>query len=457
MRWQSGCLCVAFVIATTATAARSSPPDYKSFGREQRISYSPHPDDLLRICMVYIGQGDGLLVQLPPRLGYTITEEDGEGRRERTDILVDGGAWDSDDARRMPRFIERCYAGDEPVRIEYAVLSHHDQDHVLGLEYALESDRIGIDHVFHNGLASYRGGTQGFPKTVTAPLAAIYKSEGGSLTRGMAMLDGERMVPSFFVPDLSTLRERRDDLQGVYGNLGTAILDKTSPAPVACFDRAFEGSPFIGEREASAGRTLDDMAFEVLWPPREMRRYGDQRSTWWAYTINGNSATFMLRYRDFEMLFTGDLNDDSEEHMLRHYQGQEARLRCDVLKVPHHGSDHQVEPFFAAAGAVLGVCSMGEKGFSRSGYSHPSTRVIEWMGGSHRVYHTHIHERRFDWETMTETERRGMVERRDILVETDGHWFRVVELPLDHGDPNRPPTVAQTRRGDGTRWIRAKQ
>lgn len=333
------------------------------------------------------------------------------------------------------------------------VLSHHDQDHVLGLQFALENDHIGIEHIFHNGLASYRGGAQGFPVTVASPLAAVYKVKKGRIERAMAKLDGDRMVPSFFIPDLATLRERKDGLEhGVYGRLAAAILDEDS---VASFDRVFEGSPFVAEREASAGRTLDDLGFEVLWPPNDMRRYGNSK-TYWSYTINGNSATFMLRYRDFEMLFTGDHNDDSEKHMLDHYKGQEKRLRCDVLKIPHHGSDHQVEPFFAAAGAVVGVCSMGEKGFSRSGYGHPSTRVIDWMGGAHRVYHTHIHERRFDWETMTDKEMRGMVERRDILVETDGHWFRVVELPHEHADLNRPPTVSQTRRGDGTRWIRAR-
>jgi hypothetical protein len=48
-----------------------------------------------------------------------------------------------------------------------------------------------------------------------------------------------------------------------------------------------------------------------------------------------------------------------------------------------------------------------------------------------------------------------MIEEAHILIETDGKWFRIVEVP-ETFDLAHIPTVAQTRRGDGTRWVRAK-
>ena len=49
-----------------------------------------------------------------------------------------------------------------------------------------------------------------------------------------------------------------------------------------------------------------------------------------------------------------------------------------------------------------------------------------------------------------------MKEYTHILIETDGEWFRIVELP--DAEPEligNPPTVAKTKRGNGTRWIKA--
>ena len=82
--------------------------------------------------------------------------------------------------------------------------------------------------------------------------------------------------------------------------------------------------------------------------------------------------------------------------------------------------------------------------------------MIRWVGGAHRFYSTHIHEKRFRWEDLTETAARdAMVEESHILIETDGAWFRIVEIPAD-GDLANPPTVAATQRSNGTRWIKAR-
>jgi hypothetical protein len=189
---------------------------------------------------------------------------------------------------------------------------------------------------------------------------------------------------------------------------------------------------------------------EALWPRDQPKRYGSD----WGYAINGNSVTFRLTYCDFSMLFTGDHNEDSEGDLLTLFkaEGTLDRLRSDVLKVPHHGSRHGIKAFFDAVSPVVSVASMGSKGFAVWG--HPSTDVIGWLGGAHRVYHTHLHERKFDYGSLTALARAEMIENKHVVIETDGRWFRVVEVDDARVDP---PPVQKVRRGDGTRWISARE
>jgi hypothetical protein len=145
--------------------------------------------------------------------------------------------------------------------------------------------------------------------------------------------------------------------------------------------------------------------------------------------------------------------------------GRLALLGCDVLKVPHHGSGHAHEDFFRhpMLAPVVSVASQGAQGarskaaYGNGAWQHPSTDVIDWLGGSHRVYLTQMHERRFDWTDLATTgDHDALYEPAHVLVETDGTWFRVVEVDVDTTDLDHPPTVQQTRRGNGTRWVRAR-
>lgn len=82
---------LAFALAVLCSAAptagaQAPPPDYTSFDRDQDPDYTPVAANLLRIWMVYVDQGDGLLIQLPPSCNY------GAGQSERLDILIDGGS-----------------------------------------------------------------------------------------------------------------------------------------------------------------------------------------------------------------------------------------------------------------------------------------------------------------------------------------------------------------------------
>ena len=444
----SAWLCMASLVCAT-------PPEYATFQREQRVDHAPAAEDLLRIWVVFVNQGDGILIQLPEKYGAP--------GGERLDVLVDGGTFEgTEDQRRMLRFVQQLY-GASPM-IEHVVISHHDSDHVAGLTRLLDETRIGVRNVYHNGLASYRNGARGF-RDATLPAEAVVIKDGSRLTRGMAFVEGDLLKPEFLLDDRDSLAAAvaGNELQGVYDKLAQALVNRTIAPPFEAFDRAHTGAEFINVAPAPAGPQVE---FDLIWPEEDLRHYQGRN---WGYTINGNSVTFRLRYGDFAMLFTGDHNDESEEALLQVLGADPSVLECDVLKVPHHGSDHAIEEFFEAVSPVVSVVSLGNQGFKSKSlagsraWQHPSTDVIQWLGGAHRVYHTFLHERKFKWSQInSEQKRTDMIERAHVLIETDGTWFRLTELPAPEGPAgtaaglHNPPTVQQTRRGNGTRWVRAR-
>ena len=99
---------------------------------------------------------------------------------------------------------------------------------------------------------------------------------------------------------------------------------------------------------------------EVLWPcPRYDAALG----------LNDNSIALRLAYRRRSFLFTGDLEHESEQALVRSGRLQSA----DVLQVGHHGSRTSTSPVLVAAVrpsfAVIS-CGAGNR------YGHPSPAVI---------------------------------------------------------------------------------
>lgn len=467
-------LCVPYTVGT--------PPNYKSFKRNQRIDYQPNPDNLMRIWIAYVGQGDGILIQLPPKCNYDSDSGDNvTSRTETVDIMIDGGSHSRQNETLMENFLLRLY--DAPVTIEHAVLTHHDSDHVLGLTHILNGNPVGVESIYHNGLASYQPGKRDFVDPIETKQAIFKRNKKKNLTRGMAFLDtntnsnndgyGKKLDDKWLVTTKTDLRTGLDneDFQGLYEDLAQAIIEESPETK--WFARSYEDGPFIKEREAKLNRgvNLNGIKLELIWPLKSARKYGD-----WGETINGNSVTFRLEYGDFSMLFTGDHNEKSQKKLIERLEekGKSELLNVDVFKVPHHGSGgkHVYEQFYQRRDEndkyirpVLSVASMGEQGFKskklkKNNWQHPDPKVISWLGGSHRVYHTLIEEKKFRWENLTTLAKHKKMyeaepDHSHILIETDGQWFRIVEIDAGGEGPLVPRTVKKTPRGDGTRWIKA--
>lgn len=120
----------------------------------------------------------------------------------------------------------------------------------------------------------------------------------------------------------------------------------------------------------SRGDLLRDgaVAIETLWPPSEGMELQD----------NERSIVLRVRYGERCLLFTGDIESGVEERLVK-----SADLRCDVVKVAHHGSRTSSSPdFVSAARPSLAVISVGR----RSPFGHPHAEVVaRWRASGARV------------------------------------------------------------------------
>lgn len=425
--------------------AFSKAPELASFQREQRVNLPTSTDPMIRIWSIYVGQGDAFLIQIPK--AFCQCEEDYE-------ILIDGGTVEKSFRLAALNFLKDLYPNG--ATIESVVISHHDQDHVAGLSPIFESNSFKFKTIFHNGLASYN--TDAFDITPKqGDDDKIYSSKGKNekITRFMGEINPtDTLNEKYTVNSLQQLKilHANEKLQGVYETLASSIIVAATRNPDLEFKRARLGSEFINN---DFNRSV---SFDLLWPEKTLRSYQSN----WGKTINGNSVVFNFHYNDFSMLFTGDLNKPSTERIEDVKKDIfNTRWSADILKAPHHGSRHVKRSFYKRKSNpfVLAVGSNGDYGFVQ--HKHPGPEAIKWMGGAHRFYNTSIHERKFSFRDLHRDARRKfldevMSEHSHVLIETDGNWFRVVEVPAVYQDIlSKVLSVDQVRRSNGTRWIKA--
>ena len=111
----------------------------------------------------------------------------------------------------------------------------------------------------------------------------------------------------------------------------------------------------------------DDVYIEVLWPVTVSR---DRLA---ADDPNEHNTVYMIHYGGIRIMVTGDLLEEDELNMVKYYEGTD-RLKCDVLKVAHHGSkSSSSEAFLDAASPSVAVIQCGRNNF----YGHPHKQTLE--------------------------------------------------------------------------------
>lgn len=70
-----------------------------------------------------------------------------------------------------------------------------------------------------------------------------------------------------------------------------------------------------------------NIKIKILWPQKEQITEN---------ILNNNSIVAKLDYKDFSMMFTGDIEEIAEKQILSEYKNSMQILNSTILKVAHH-------------------------------------------------------------------------------------------------------------------------
>ena len=119
-----------------------------------------------------------------------------------------------------------------------------------------------------------------------------------------------------------------------------------------------------------------DVYFYILWPQN------DEITT----DMNNNSIVAKMYYNDFSMLFTGDIEEEAEQRIVKKYDDK--ILKSTVLKVAHHGSNtSSTEILIKKIKSKIALIGVGEN----NKFGHPNDEVLEILKSyGNKIYRTDL-------------------------------------------------------------------
>ncbi len=119
-----------------------------------------------------------------------------------------------------------------------------------------------------------------------------------------------------------------------------------------------------------------NLVLNILWPEKnEEIRHN---------SINNNALVFKLQYKEFSMLFTGDIEEETEKVLVNKYKNTNA-LNAKVLKVAHHGSkSSSTEEFLQQVRPKIALIGVGKN----NTFGHPNEDVLERIKKYGVIYRT---------------------------------------------------------------------
>lgn len=122
----------------------------------------------------------------------------------------------------------------------------------------------------------------------------------------------------------------------------------------------------------------DNLYFDIIWP------FSDNMIS--DNSINNNSLVCKLNYKNYSMLFTGDIEAIAEKAILKKYSKSLNILKSDILKVAHHGSKtSSITEFIEKIKSKYAIIGVGED----NKFGHPSDSTIQNLEKANiRIYRT---------------------------------------------------------------------
>ena len=108
----------------------------------------------------------------------------------------------------------------------------------------------------------------------------------------------------------------------------------------------------------------NDLFFDILWPIEEQIEENK---------LNNNAIVMKLNYKNFTMMFTGDIEEEAESSIVNLYKNTN-KLKSSVLKVAHHGSKTSTtDEFLELVKPKIALIGVGKDNL----FKHPSNKIIE--------------------------------------------------------------------------------
>ncbi|MZP28820.1 DNA internalization-related competence protein ComEC/Rec2 [Heliobacterium undosum] len=94
-------------------------------------------------------------------------------------------------------------------------------------------------------------------------------------------------------------------------------------------------------------------------------------------TVNDSSLALLVEHGRCRLLLTGDLEREGQAYLISHFGGDLFPMTAGVVKIPHHGSKHNLEPSFMGA---LGEPALAVVSVGRNTFGHPAPEVLQRWG-----------------------------------------------------------------------------
>lgn len=338
--------------------------------------YFVKQDDLrtvrpMEVIFLDVGQGDSCVLTTAAH-----------GPDERI-MVVDAGA-----GANTYKFLKwRFGKFKQAFRFHAAIITHPDKDHYNGFQRLFAEENVSFERVYHNGIAERPGSDRLGPSDAS----------GDYLTD---IIDTHQQMA-----DLYRLKAQRGKM--LYPKLMHTALKSGRVGEIRLLsDRLGDIETFDHRAWIKGFSPQDDPDFsiEVLGPVIEPDGNGKPRLRWFGRvpdddahdegkTKNGHSVLLRLRYREFSLLFGGDLNRPAETFLLRHYgndghkpstparvkqmvEKAGKRFGADVMKCCHHGASDVTDEFLEAVHPFAFVVSSGDE----ESHVHPRPDLLGRLG-----------------------------------------------------------------------------
>jgi metallo-beta-lactamase superfamily protein len=337
---------------------------------------------VLKLSMVDVQQGDGLILETPP-------DENDQTRI----VFIDGGDNQLFARHVAARYRHRKSSPEQPFEVDLILITHGDADHFDGLNKIRDSETdrdiedrkrlfIHPKRVYHNGLvkASTEVDEIALGRTVT---------QNGELML-VDLFDDPRKAPEAnqngpfkrWAKSLTHWEQRGEiTLKRVaHGMNADQLFDFLSPIKVE-----IQG-PFTSRvTDPQDGQEKDALPF-FHTPPKSALIHLEEGtspsgSVSASHTINGHSVALRLTYRNVRFNFTGDHNQESLALMRERLDLDQ--LEAEIVKVPHHGSHEFDFRALKAMKPVVSIISSGDEN-SRKEHIHPRATLMSALGKASR-------------------------------------------------------------------------